>query len=285
MLEVQRGAAYVGVVASCLVVVRASSYGSLLVGAWAGTAVVSAYSLATRLIPDRYGQFDPITGYRLSAPVGYWNALGILAALGIILALGLALRGRLVTGALAAGSLLILAPTLYFTFSRGSWIALGVGLAVSVALDPRRFQPLVAGVALAICPAVAVGAAYGSAALTRPGASLASAAREGHRLALVLAGLAIVQVAILLAFRALESRVVFPAVVRKWAIAGAAVVALSALAAGVIRIGGPGEIGPRVRDGLSARRPQASTSGSSASPATAAPSCGPSLGRGSSRAR
>ena len=95
MLEVQRVAAYVGVIVTCIVVVRVRSYSSLLVGVWAGVVVVSTYGLATRLLPDRYGQFDPIAGYRLSAPVGYWNALGILAALGIILALGLGrLRAR-----------------------------------------------------------------------------------------------------------------------------------------------------------------------------------------------
>ena len=33
--------------------------------------------------------FDPFSGYRLSYPVGYWNAFGILAAIGALLALGL----------------------------------------------------------------------------------------------------------------------------------------------------------------------------------------------------
>lgn len=255
MLEVQRVAAYVGVVVACMVVVRARSYGSLLVGAWAGVVVASTYSLATRLFPDRYGQFDPIAGYRLSAPIGYWNALGILAVFGIILALGLAARARAVTGALAAASLLVLVPTLYFTFSRGAWVALGVGLAVAVALDPRRFQLLIVGAVLAACPAIAVGTAYGSAALTRPTTSLASAVREGHRLALLLAVLAIVQVAVLLALRALERRIEVPARVRKAAAAAAAVVVVVALAVGVARVGGPEEIGPRIREGFLVRTP------------------------------
>jgi len=255
MLEVQRVAAYVAVIVACMVVVRARSYGSLLVGVWAGVVVVSTYALATRLVPDRYGQFDPIAGYRLSAPVGYWNALGILAALGIILALGLAARARLVTAALAAASLLVLVPTLYFTFSRGSWIALGLGLATVVALDPRRFQLLLAGAVVAVCPAVAVGTAYGSAALTQPSASLASAVRDGHRLALLLTVLAFVQVAALYEFRALDRRIDVPTSVRKAVAAAAAVVVVSVLAVGVVRIGGPGEIVPRVREAFVASSP------------------------------
>ncbi len=250
MLEVQRVAAYVAIVVACMVVVRSRSYGSLLVGAWAGITVVSTYSLATRLFPERLGQFDPIAYYRLSAPIGYWNALGILAAFGIILALGLVARARAVVGALAAVSLLVLVPTLYFTFSRGAWVALGVGLAVAVALDPRRFQLLVVGTALAACPAVAVWSAYGSTALTRPTTSLESAVREGHGLALLLAVLAIEQVAVLLTLRGLERRIEVPAGVRKAAAAAAAVVLASALAVGVVRVGGPEEIGPRVREGF-----------------------------------
>ena len=106
--------------------------------------------------PDRLGQFDPTAGYRLSAPVGYWNALGILAVLGIILAFGLVFRARPVPGVLAAVSLLVLFPTVYFTYSRGAWLALAAGMAVALALDPRRLQLGFVGVVLGISPAVAV---------------------------------------------------------------------------------------------------------------------------------
>ena len=41
--------------------------------------LVSGYGLGTRLVPDRIGVFNPVAGYRLEAPIGYWNALGIVA--------------------------------------------------------------------------------------------------------------------------------------------------------------------------------------------------------------
>ena len=64
--------------------------------------------------------FDPISGSRLSEPVGYWNALGLLAAMGTLLALGLAARSGPVVRCLAAGSTVVLLLTLYFTYSRGA---------------------------------------------------------------------------------------------------------------------------------------------------------------------
>ena len=51
------------------------------------------YGLLTRLFPDRLGVFDSIAVYRLAAPVGYWNTLGILASMGMVLTFGFAARG------------------------------------------------------------------------------------------------------------------------------------------------------------------------------------------------
>lgn len=256
MLEVQRVAAYAAIVVASVVVVRSRSYGSLLVGASAGITVVSAYSLATRLLPERLGQFDPIAGYRLSEPVGYWNALGLLAVLGILLAVGVAARGHLVTSALAAASLLILVPTLYFTFSRGAWAALAAGLMFTLAVDRRRLQFGIAAVVLAICPAVAVAVARSSDPLTDSAtASLPAVVRDGHRLALVLVGLAIVQAVILVVFRLVERRLQVPAGVVRVATGSAVTVAVLAVIVGVVRLGGPEGVADRVHDGFFTRSP------------------------------
>src|SRR4029453_15843494 len=93
---------------------------------------------------------------RLEQPLGYWNSLGAFAAMGILLALGVALRTRsLVARALAAASLPILACTLYFTFGRSAWIALGLALLTALLFDARRLQ-LVTGMAvLAPAPVIA----------------------------------------------------------------------------------------------------------------------------------
>src|SRR5207302_6395433 len=93
----------------------------------------------------------------LLRPNGYWNSLGIFAAMGILLAFAFAARGRhLLTRLLAAASLVVLAPTLYFTYSRGAWIALALGLLTAIALDTRRLQLITTGLVVAPAPAVGV---------------------------------------------------------------------------------------------------------------------------------
>src|SRR5439155_25169898 len=119
---------------AALLLVRRTTVPQLLLGVWAGIALVCVYALATRLFPDRLGTTTAIVGRRLAAPIGYWNALGLLAAIGTLLALGLAARARLPVRALAGSSLVVLVPTLLFTFSRGAWLSLAVGVAVAVAV-------------------------------------------------------------------------------------------------------------------------------------------------------
>ena len=133
MLVAEHVLAYLAFVAALLVVCERGSAIGLLVGTWAAITTVALYSLATHLGPAVFGFYrDPLQPGRLFQPVGYWNALGIFCAIGIALALGLVDRhGPVVLRALAAASIAPLAATTYFTFSRGSWIALtarrGVG--------------------------------------------------------------------------------------------------------------------------------------------------------------
>ena len=93
VLECERVLVYLGAAVAGVLLVRRSAVASLVVALWAALVVVVAYGLLTRLFPEQLGSFDPVSGYRLSAPVGYWNALGILAVIGALLALGLAARG------------------------------------------------------------------------------------------------------------------------------------------------------------------------------------------------
>ena len=130
MLDVQKLLVYVGIVPAALLVVKRRSAPQLLAGVLAGITLVSAYALATRLLPERLGSFDPLAGYRLTTPVGYWNALGIFSGIGLVLAAGFAARAaRPSLRALSAAVLPLLMATFFFTFSRGAWIALVVGLA------------------------------------------------------------------------------------------------------------------------------------------------------------
>ena len=140
MYEVERTVVYVSFAVALAVLARRSLQ-LVLPALLAGIVAVAAYALATRLLPDRVGSFDSYVGYRLSEPLGYWNALSVFVAVGIAVAIGLAARGQvLVVRALSAASLVLLLPVLYFTFGRGGWIALASGLAVAIAVDPRRLQ-------------------------------------------------------------------------------------------------------------------------------------------------
>ena len=116
----------------------------LLHGVWAASVLLCGWGLVTRVVPDRFGVVDPISGYRLSEPIGYWNSLGLLAAIGALLGLGLSARAVTTLGrAAGAASVPPFVATLHFTFSRGAWVALAAGLAAAVAVDRRRLQLLV----------------------------------------------------------------------------------------------------------------------------------------------
>ena len=148
--ELERALVYLGGAAAAISLARRERAPQLLTGVGGGALVVCLYALATRLFPERLGSYDPLAGYRLSAPIGYWNALGIFCALGALLAVGLAARAQSrAARALAAASLVVLVTAQYFTFSRGAWLALGAGALALVVLDRRRLQFLASAFALA----------------------------------------------------------------------------------------------------------------------------------------
>ena len=117
----------------------------------AGVLVVVGYGLAGRFLP---GVVDPAgsasAGGRLDQPLSYWNAEGALAALGLLLCARIAgdrSRPVAMRAAAAAGATL-LGLGVYLSFSRGALSALGVGLAVLLALAPSWAQVRSAAIAL-----------------------------------------------------------------------------------------------------------------------------------------
>jgi hypothetical protein len=150
-----------------------------------GASIVCVAGLITRVMPDVWHTAPNVANQRLSYPVTYWNALGLLAALGTVLGFHLActLAERRLVRILAAAVLPLLAATLFFTFSRGAIAAGAVGLVVYVVV--ARPRGLLSGV-LATVPATAalVVVAYRANLLDTVDPTTPAAVSQGHRVAL-----------------------------------------------------------------------------------------------------
>jgi hypothetical protein len=260
VLETQRGLVFLAALSAVLLVIRASSYKALLTGVWAAIAIVCGYALLTRLFPERLGVYDPIAGYRLAEPLGYWNALGIFAALGSLLALGFAAHAHNYTlRALAAASLLLTLPALYFTFSRGAWIALAAGLIAAFAVETRRLRLATALLVVGPFPAIAVWRASEFRGLTRLDSPLTLASRDGHRLAVLLVLLAAGAALAVTVLAALTRGVSFsPAARRAYGVVLATVVVVGAFAV-FAHYGSPATLARKGYDSFTSSSPAAST--------------------------
>ena len=258
--EVERVLVYAAGLSAALLLLRGSSYKALLIGAWGAAALVCGYALLTRLFPERLGFYDPIAGYRLSEPLGYWNGLGILAAIGSVLALGLAAHAKsLLVRSIAAASLLLTMPALYFTFSRGAWIALACGLIATFLLDTRRLELATAGLVLAPFVAVAVWMASSSDGLTRLDSSLELASHDGHRLAATLAGLAAVAAVSGMLLGVASRRLSFSVGARRGCAVALSISALAVVIGLFAHYGSPTTLARKAYDSYTAPTPRATT--------------------------
>ena len=147
-----RGTVYVAAAAFFLVLARAAGARAVVLGVVLGGAATLAYGLVAHARSDT---FDPFEGRLLYQPIGYANAVGILAAIVLVLALGLLLeqRGRAGQAALAIAACLSVVAQ-WLTQSRGAWFACVVGLTtmgVHLRLERGRALPLWVGlVALSV---------------------------------------------------------------------------------------------------------------------------------------
>ncbi len=231
ILDAQRGLVYPAALALVLLFARRRSLSSVVAALTAAAAVVSVYALATRLAPalataPGERRFDRLA---LSAPVGYSNALGLLAATGILLALGFAVRGRSRRArALAAAALVPLASTVYLSASRAAVVALVLGAAVAVSLAEERRLLAVRALAALPGPALAVWLCARAEALASPGAALPEGEHARELVALALALLAAASAALVLAAAAAPP---------KWRFGLAVALAVVLLAAGAAEAG------------------------------------------------
>ena len=169
--------------------------------------VVAACGLVTRVLPDVWPISAGLAESRLSYPLTYWNAMGLLAAVGAILAFHMSCsrsepRAVRVLGAAAVP---LLATTLYFTFSRGA-IAAGIaGFVVYVVV--ARPRALLSGI-LATAPAtvIAIVVAYNADLLATANPTSDAAVDQGHDVALVVGLCVVAAGAIRAMLLALDSR-------------------------------------------------------------------------------
>jgi tetratricopeptide (TPR) repeat protein len=261
ILEIERGLVYVAAASAVLLVSRGRFARRVLGGLLAAISLIAAFSLLTRLVPDRVGVYDRSAVYRLAQPIGYWNGLGLFAAMGALIALGFAARARTSAArAAGAGVLVVLLPTLYFTFGRAAWIALAIGLAAAVVVDPRRLQLLATLFVVGLAPAIAVLLASRETGLTHAGTPLVQAAHDGHRLVVILAFLMVGNGAVAAGFAYLARRVDVPSLAqRTFAVAVALVLAVTAGVA-FSRYGDPVTLAKKGYESFKAAPPHAASS-------------------------
>jgi O-antigen ligase len=209
-------------------------------GLAAGAVFVCVIGLITRVAPDVWPIAPDLQQGRLSYPLTYWNAFGLLAAIGLVLCLHLTSSEHepRVVRILGASAMPVLGAALFFTFSRGAMLVAVLGLVAYALLG--RPRGLIGGL-LAGGPttALAIVSAYGANLLASDNPTTDAAASQGHDVALTVVlcalGAAVIRFACLPLDSAL-ARLHLPERQRRWVPAaawalGAALVAVVFFAA------------------------------------------------------
>jgi len=228
----------------------------LVVAATAGI-VAAAYGLGTRLLPDRIGVTDAVSAYRLAEPLGYWNALGVMAAMAIsVCSVGGARSSRTATMFLTAAATPMLATAMYLTFSRGAWITLGLSIATALAMDARRAQLLPWLAVTTVASAIPVSIAAASSGLTSTEVASGDAIRAGHRLGIVLLASALGAGALAPLAAQLGNRIDRHQAVRRAMTVPVILLAAASVVAAVVALGGPSHALTRAYDGFTSSPPK-----------------------------
>lgn len=212
-----------------------------------GMLVVCTAALVSRLLPELWPTAPNIVNNRLSYPITYWNALGIVVALGLVFSLHIASSRSepRVASVLAAAASPLFGTALYFTFSRGAIIAAAIGLLAYVVL--ARSRGLLGGL-LATAPATAIAlvVAYRADRLASVDATGPAAVAQGHGVALALALGAGVAALVRLALFPADARVArvrLPVEARRPVLASAAVLSVATAVAVTVAADIPGFVG------------------------------------------
>lgn len=245
VLEGERMLLYVAGPAALLLLGRRSSVERLLAALAVAITAICVYALVVRTLAPGRGAYqvlstDPQASFRLARPLGYANALAIFAAIGMLLALGFALRGRTLTArALGSAALVVLAPTLYFTYGRGAWPALAAGLVAFLVLARSRLEALSGALAFGVAPAIAVVLASRTHALTSVPGSVEAARHDGRLLAAALVVLVAAAALLPVGLDRIAGRIALGASSRRALAVALAAAGVVLVAAAVVHVGGP----------------------------------------------
>ena len=256
--QAQLVALYVAMLAAVLMLLGRGT--PALLAIWASLVGVSLIALGTRLFPAGGVREDASGSNRLYEPLGYWNSLGLWAAMGLCLGVVIATRARssLLRAAAAAGTVPCVGA-LYFTFSRGAWAALAVGLAAALLVDPLRLGLVARLGAIAPWPAAAVLLASRSHALTSAQPVLSEARSDGRSLAFALLALAGAAAVVAASLDRAERRFPVPMRARQafaWTLAA---LCLLVLTVGIVRFGAPWTIADRAAHRFAAPAPSSTS--------------------------
>jgi O-antigen ligase len=218
----------------------------LVRGLAAGLVVVCGIGLITRVLPEVWPIRPGFEDSRLSYPITYWNAFGILAALGTVLTFHLAASEpeRWPARVLGAGAVPLLAVALFFSFSRGAVGACVVGLVAYVLVArPRALLPAL----LATAPAafVALRSAYGADILATDDFASAAGVAEGKDVAPVVVLAMLAAAAVRAALLPLDRRLVAARLPDRWrrpVLGSAGALVLAAVIAVPLALGAPGYV-------------------------------------------
>ncbi|HEX5307694.1 MAG TPA: O-antigen ligase family protein [Solirubrobacteraceae bacterium] len=195
--DANRMLCYAAVFAAAVAVVWVAPAGwrALLGGIVLAAAIVCVYALLTKVLPNHLDVNDSYA--RLQKPYGYWNAIGLTAAMGAIGCLWLGARraGHALLTALAYPGLGLMLVTLMLTYSRGSLVALAIGVAAWMALVPLRLRGVrvLAIAALGAAPVIAWD--FAKPALKDEAVGLVARTTAGHQFGVLLAAMAVVLLA------------------------------------------------------------------------------------------
>jgi len=110
-------------------------------GVLIGAVLVTGYGLLARALPDLVSaDASVVAGGRLFAPIGYWNAMGLLAAIGLVTCAAVLSRpdATVVVKRVAVATTPLLGAALAMSYSRTAIAAAIAGLLVVMIVGSRR---------------------------------------------------------------------------------------------------------------------------------------------------